>query len=622
MEESMEEAGESVALGASNAEVEAGEVNDGASSGSASAATGGDYYDEGDGGGGLSGGITGHVNAAQEPGRSSEEAAAVLEHEVQEKEEDKANVGQGLPVAGITPEPGSREEGTSIAGHMRVLQEPGGSSQGVASLLQEYDAAGIEPKAGAGAAGGIRTMHTAGGSSEGVALSLQYRTSEVKEQVTAAVEQQVVLAPAGEAVSNDAVEEEVLHTGSDAGVEGERNLALLEDSLPPAPEAATASLHEEGLCPLEESLCSAVEYSSMQHMPQGGLDLPLELILHLCIERPLLDQCDAIDRVSLTYFCQGANLQDHLRALQELFLCCHTSFLYDFTRRLLEGISITASTQDQRWSLSHGQDSCVVDWTHLPNVEASFMDAAHESGLDQAAYFKHFSYIVEGETDRATALNPADTEALMFLQPLYKVSWPLGVIITTPVCQMYSSLHRTLFRHQLAMHRLREVWCCLRGGCAGAPRGVHLFRHQLQHVGDCIQAHFTHQCEIGWAGIQEAFCSAWEPGSAIRDIVALEHVYRSAVAAMHHNCFLGSDALSKSLLCQVHEFYNVVCAMSASSSAGSFHGWEEQRGRLERIVGELVHALASAIEGDGDSGGSESEHLLCLAGSLQTAWDS
>lgn len=117
--------------------------------------------------------------------------------------------------------------------------------------------------------------------------------------------------------------------------------------------------------------------------------------------------------------------------------------------------------------------------------------------------------------------------ALSFVSPVLEVKWPVGVLLQTGVLHTYSGIHRSLFRHQLTLHRLRRLRVALReldacvdtssgggrsqarsrrnvldGGAAGGIRQqqgtrvswdrgrihwLHLFRHEMQHLADSLQ---------------------------------------------------------------------------------------------------------------------------------------
>lgn len=105
--------------------------------------------------------------------------------------------------------------------------------------------------------------------------------------------------------------------------------------------------------------------------------------------------------------------------------------------------------------------------------------------------------------------------ALSFVSPVLEVPWPVGVLLPTGVLHTYGGIHRSLFRHQLVLHRLRRLRVALReldasmgairgsrrtsrragGGGEGAQvswdRGrlhwMHLFRHEMQHMADSLQ---------------------------------------------------------------------------------------------------------------------------------------
>lgn len=233
-----------------------------------------------------------------------------------------------------------------------------------------------------------------------------------------------------------------------------------------------------------------------------------------------------------------------------------------------------------------------VDWRRSSNLDAAFAASASTTGLDSVPLAETFRYEVDptcggilgsgpvkgsldlgsraqssvmtgGAVHSATATITTTTTradltlsslpvreedlyspvALSFVSPVLEVKWPVGVLLPTGVLHTYGSIHRSLIRHQLALHRLRrlrlvlrELDACLdaassgglggiggdrrrsgRGGGSGGgdsssrssrrqrgaklswDRGrlhwLHLFRHEMQHMADSLQVSEAQQRE-------------------------------------------------------------------------------------------------------------------------------
>lgn len=198
-----------------------------------------------------------------------------------------------------------------------------------------------------------------------------------------------------------------------------------------------------------------------------------------------------------------------------------------------------------------------VNWRRPSNLDAAFAASALATGLVSVPLAETFRYEIdptcggvlgakssrvvgsaEGSSHRADAsvpflsLSKEEEEeelyspaALSFVSPVLEVKWPVGVLVPTGVLHTYGGIHRSLFRHQLTLHRLRRLRVALReldacmdasseGGGSGRLRGrggggggdgsggrqgasvswdrgrlhwLHLFRHEMQHMADSLQ---------------------------------------------------------------------------------------------------------------------------------------
>lgn len=186
----------------------------------------------------------------------------------------------------------------------------------------------------------------------------------------------------------------------------------------------------------------------------------------------------------------------------------------------------------------HGRWPCRVDWRQPSNLDAAFAASASTTGRDSLFLAPEtFRYEVDptcggilggsftGAEDgglRSPVPSSLGTygelyspAALSFVSPVVDVPWPVGVLLPTGVLRTYRSIHRSLFRHQLVLHRLRRLrvafreldaainaWAGgrrrgVRGGASGDGTGVswdagrlhwmHLFRHEMQHMADSLQ---------------------------------------------------------------------------------------------------------------------------------------
>lgn len=218
-----------------------------------------------------------------------------------------------------------------------------------------------------------------------------------------------------------------------------------------------------------------------------------------------------------------------------------------------------------------------MDWRRPSNLDAAFAASASATGLDSVALAETFRYEVDptcggvlgakslqgvggAEGSSGTGISAAQSAAniadapvsvlsppkedmyspvtLSYVSPVLEVKWPVGVLLPTGVLHTYGGIHRSLFRHQLTLHRLRRLRVASReldtlidasseragggsggwsrgaghrhrrGGCGGGGSGgsgsgggqganmswdrgrlhwLHLFRHEMQHMADSLQ---------------------------------------------------------------------------------------------------------------------------------------
>ncbi|CAM9397416.1 unnamed protein product [Scytosiphon promiscuus] len=286
-----------------------------------------------------------------------------------------------------------------------------------------------------------------------------------------------------------------------------------------------------------------------------------------------------------------------------------------------------------------------LDWRRPANLDAAFAASASATGLDSVLLAKMFRYEVDptcagvlggrstgmsaGGHDRSESGSlcaPSMTTdathtaavrllssrrsfeeelysptALSFVSPVLEVKWPAGVLLQTGVLYTYGAIHRSLFRHQLALHRLRRLRVALReldacldassGGVRSRPRGrmnvldddavsstrqhtgtgvrwdrgrihwLHLFRHEMQHLADSLQNYFAEQAEAGWPDLRRSLSAARE-GKTGGGLAALVAAHSRYISRIHSFMFLGADRQGAVARARIGDFYGVVCTVS------------------------------------------------------------
>ncbi|CAM9649955.1 unnamed protein product [Ectocarpus sp. 6 AP-2014] len=310
------------------------------------------------------------------------------------------------------------------------------------------------------------------------------------------------------------------------------------------------------------------------------------------------------------------------------------------------------------------KSSCAdaVDWRRSSNLDAAFAASALATGLDSVPLAETFRYEVDptcggilgsrpatgsldlgrraessgmtgGPVHSATATITTTTTraelslssslsvqeeelyspvALSFVSPVLEVKWPVGVLLPTGVLHTYGSIHRSLIRHQLALHRLRRLRLVLReldacldaasgggiGGVAGGGRRsgrgggsgggdsssgssrrqregarvswdrgrlhwLHLFRHEMQHMADSLQSYFAEQAEADWPDLRRSLAVAG--GGAARggggSLAALVAAHSRYITKMQRYMFLGTDRQGAVARGSIGEFYAVICTV-------------------------------------------------------------
>lgn len=207
-----------------------------------------------------------------------------------------------------------------------------------------------------------------------------------------------------------------------------------------------------------------------------------------------------------------------------------------------------------------------VDWRRPSNLNAAFSASATAVGLESVPLFETFRYEVDStcggilesvdchrklvrnrgvsrqdlpgkggqiskmDEEENVAAHEEDAKrleryspaALAFVHPVLAVKWPLGVLLPAGALHNYAVVHRALFKHHVAVHRLRRLRLVLReldlamgpqfgrvhdgkrqdsemapGSITPCDRSnlhwLHLFRHDMQHMADTLQV----QCPPG-----------------------------------------------------------------------------------------------------------------------------
>ncbi|CAM9896948.1 unnamed protein product [Ectocarpus fasciculatus] len=374
----------------------------------------------------------------------------------------------------------------------------------------------------------------------------------------------------------------------------------------------------------------------------GDAPLPLEVIVRRCVREPVLAQCSAVDSAALAFLVRDAGVAEHLASLRTFLLGITSDFLHDFTQRLLDGLYDGG-----------------VDWRRSSNLDAAFAASALATGLDSVPLAETFRYEVDptcggilgsgpakGSLDlgsraessgmtggavhsaTATIATPTRPElslsslsvqeeelyspvALSFVSPVLEVKWPVGVLLPAGVLHTYGSIHRSLIRHQVALHRLRRLRLVLReldacldaasgGGLGGVGRGgrkssrsggsgggdsssrssrrqrgarvswdrgrlhwLHLFRHEMQHMADSLQTYFAEQAEADWPDLRRSLAVAG--GGAARcgggGLAALVAAHSRYITKMQRYMFLGTDRQGAVARGSIGEFYAVICTV-------------------------------------------------------------
>ncbi|CAM9193558.1 unnamed protein product [Laminaria digitata] len=262
-------------------------------------------------------------------------------------------------------------------------------------------------------------------------------------------------------------------------------------------------------------------------------------------------------------------------------------------------------------SLQDGQ----IDWRQSSNLDAAFAASASAAGLDSLPLAPEmFRYEVDPTCGGILGGSFAGAEdgglrcpvpsalgtyeelyspaALSFVSPVVEVPWPVGVLLPTGVLRTYSNIHRYLFRHQLVLHRLRRLRVAFReldaainawgggrrrgGRGAGSDDGagvswdagrlhwMHLFRHEMQHMADSLQAFFAEQAETGWPDLRKSLAVTEGTGSFSRTplsgggLAVLVAAHSSYISNMHSHMFLGTDRHGVVARARIEEFYEVV----------------------------------------------------------------
>ncbi|CAB1112702.1 unnamed protein product [Ectocarpus sp. CCAP 1310/34] len=565
-----------------------------------------------------------HVTIVQEPGGKSHGVSGAFAANIDGGGDDATTRG---------PLPGR-------SGVRRIVQEPGGNSSAVSRILSHDSADGVDKAQRAGPiAEDSREREHDNNDGEHVSRATVRESGQSAVGGSLAVGADAPMAVGkvgGDTESRSGTRTALI----DPPTFGDRTDPNAADSRPetvkggaiaakPDPEGAKAKRPNDSWSLFLEAPDKGI--GALDLGTDGDAPLPLEVIVRRCVREPVLAQCSAVDSAALAFLVRDAGVTEHLASLRTFLLGLTSDFLHDFTLRLLDGLYDGG-----------------VDWRRSSNLDAAFAASALATGLDSVPLAETFRYEVDptcggilgsgpatGSLDlgrtadpsgmtgsaahsaTAAVTTPTTTRAelslssslsvqeeelyspvaLSFVSPVLEVKWPVGVLLPTGVLHTYGSIHRSLIRHQLVLHRLRRLRLVLReldacldaasgggiGGVGGAGRRsgrrqrggarvswdrgrlhwLHLFRHEMQHMADSLQTYFVEQAEAGWPNLRRSLAVAG--GGAARGggggLAALVAAHSRYITKMQRYMFLGTDRQGAVARGSIQEFYAVICTV-------------------------------------------------------------
>jgi hypothetical protein len=450
-----------------------------------------------------------------------------------------ASFGSGVA---ITHAPGGASVGAEMA-----LQWEGADAESVDSSLRSLNGGQLGPFGS-----GIVISHPPGGSSSraGLALDMTSAAAVTTEEETALMED--IAAEGQEGEERREGEELQTHDGiyaSMSSVEANDIVQMDHASSEGADPASAWCRHFT----LEAELAKAAEAGAtgLQGInylrDEVGQHLPFEMYMFRSLEEPLLEQCEAIDATAVSYMLEDGGLLRTVWALRLFFLGHSKGFLHDFTGRLYHSLRC--------WPADG-----VVDCRRQRGLEQTFVAAASATSLDDESLFGNFTYHVVGDSGLVSG-DPHSRMGLNFVRPRFHIPWPLNILVTPPIMELYQDIHAVLFGQQLAAHRLQRLWEMLRQwqGCTD-PRALlqvrmlNIFRHDMYHVCNALQSHAFRVTGSGWLPLLDGLVSA-------PDLSALHEAHEAYILRIHRECFLSADESSSTIRQRLADYFDVVCGV-------------------------------------------------------------
>lgn len=171
-----------------------------------------------------------------------------------------------------------------------------------------------------------------------------------------------------------------------------------------------------------------------------------------CVIRPLLHQCNIINRACVVLFLRHFGLNLLLDCVRKYMLMSEGHIMQEFIQTVWRG---------------YLNPDALTDWALEGNINRAFTSAVRTYGENSRSAAKaqlefvqnNFSYKFKWSNDHSMKdMNAYDLLCLDHLVPVLNVSWPLNIVITEKSLERYHKVHTLLMRLQLVKLTLCEAW--------------------------------------------------------------------------------------------------------------------------------------------------------------------
>ena len=222
------------------------------------------------------------------------------------------------------------------------------------------------------------------------------------------------------------------------------------------------------------------------------IDIDIDVAIYQSITSLIDAHYHLVDKLTAVYFIKSLHILEHFQLLHTL--TCGTSlYLSDFSSALHRGISSSSNC---------------VDWRSLTNVKAAHSAAtSNNPTIEDSPFSRLFTYVVNGDGDGDDRFKLAfDCDSFSFMRCSYDAPWPISSVLTSfAALPSYNKIQHHLIKHYRVCLVMKDLFFSLKSrnsnGNNNNMRWLNLFRHEAQHLLNCLGHYFSLKLNECWGDL-------------------------------------------------------------------------------------------------------------------------